>query len=291
MTDEKRFKKIDLEVVVDAFGLSREDIKASLELEASMAFEDQLIVATADKRNELEAYIYAMRDKLDGTLRAYCSDQEHTSFQSVLNEAEEWLYGDGSEAKKSEYQGKVDTLRACGNPIEQRLAEESGRAGAADLLRKQVDKCKEFCANYDDKYAHITEEERETVRKHATASEAWLFDMQEKQAELPKYVDAVLSIDAIAKQRNELFKTSNPVMTKRAPPPPTPAAPAGTEADDKGSEDAAKGETKEGATADSKAEGKDGDEGEGSKMDVDGDFKKFDESSVGNDDSPPPLNS
>ena len=293
---KKRFKKIDLEVVVDAFGLSREDIKASLELEAAMAFEDQLIVATADKRNELEAYVYSMRDKLDGALRAYCSDQERTTFQAALNDAEEWLYGDGSEAKKSEYQGKVDTLRASGNPIEQRMAEESGRAGAAELLRKQVDKCKEFCANYDDKYAHITEEERESVRKHATASEAWLFDMQEKQAELPKYVDPVLSIDAIAKQRNELFKTSNPVMTKRAPPPPTPAAPTGSEADAKGSEGAANGESKEGAGpgAEGKAEGKGegGGEGEGgSKMDVDGDFKNSDEAGVGEGDSPPPLSS
>ena len=36
-----------------------------------MSFEDKLITETADKRNELETYLYSMRDKLDGILKPF----------------------------------------------------------------------------------------------------------------------------------------------------------------------------------------------------------------------------
>ena len=56
-------------------------MKASIELEASMAFEDRLITETADKRNELEAYIYSMRDKLDGIYKPYGTEAEKSHMQ------------------------------------------------------------------------------------------------------------------------------------------------------------------------------------------------------------------
>ena len=56
-------------------------VKGSIELEASMAFEDRLITETADKRNELEAYIYSMRDKLDGIYKPYGTEAEKSHMQ------------------------------------------------------------------------------------------------------------------------------------------------------------------------------------------------------------------
>lgn len=221
---KKRFKKTDLHVDTEAFGLGRDDIKQSLELEASMAFEDKLIVETADKRNELEAYVYAMRDKLDGSLKAYASDGERTSLQKLLNDGEEWLYGDGCDTTKSAYAAKIEELRAVGNPIEARLTEESGRQAAADFLRKQVDACKQFASNYEAKLAHITEEERDKLRAEANAAESWLFDMLSKQGDLPKYANPVLTLESITAKRNALFEASKPIMQKKPPAPaPTPA--------------------------------------------------------------------
>merc|ERR1711871_290780 len=55
---KKRFTKVPLKVETETFGLSEKAIKEALELEASMANEDRLITETADKRNELESYIY-----------------------------------------------------------------------------------------------------------------------------------------------------------------------------------------------------------------------------------------
>lgn len=45
---------------------------------------------TADKRNELESYVYAMRDKLVGSLRTYIEGGEAEKFGSSLTAAEDW---------------------------------------------------------------------------------------------------------------------------------------------------------------------------------------------------------
>jgi heat shock protein 4 len=266
---KKRFRKTDLDVATEVFGLTKEDIKASLELEATMANEDRLIIETADKRNELETYIYAMRDKLDDSLKLYASPDERAACQKLLTDGEDWLYGDGSEASKSAYAAKIEALKAVGNPIEARLSEENGRASACDSLRKQAELCKQFASNYDSKYEHITEEERDSLRKSATDAEAWLFDQLSKQADLPKYANPVLTLESISQRRSSLFSVSNPIMTKKPPAPaPTPApAPAAEGSADGGAKDAdadAKGDS-----AGAGDEGK-GDKAEG-KMDVEED--------------------
>ena len=78
-----------------------------------MAFEDKLITETADKRNELEAYIYAMRDKLDGALKPYGTDAERAQLSSKMGEAEDWLYGDGFDSTKQAYAKVLPHVCVC----------------------------------------------------------------------------------------------------------------------------------------------------------------------------------
>jgi heat shock 70kDa protein 4 len=92
---KKRYKKIDLQVDSVSFGLSRQQIKDTIELEAQMANEDRLIIETADRRNELESYIYAMRDKLDGNLKDFSTNSAKAQFKELIDRTETWLYDDG----------------------------------------------------------------------------------------------------------------------------------------------------------------------------------------------------
>lgn len=161
--NKKRFKKTDLEVITETTGLSKEAIKEALELEASMFNEDRLLTETADKRNELESYIYNIRDKLDGELKEYSNKDEKDKLKSLLTESEDWLYGDGFDSTKSEYTRKIDTLRVIGDKIEKRFNEALNRPNAIDGLKKQLELCKSFASKYGEDYSHITEEERDQV--------------------------------------------------------------------------------------------------------------------------------
>lgn len=56
----------------------------------STGFKDRVLRETADKRNELESYVYAMRDKLIGSLRPYVEGEEAENFSNRLTAAEDW---------------------------------------------------------------------------------------------------------------------------------------------------------------------------------------------------------
>lgn len=225
----KRYRKVDLEVLHEFPGLTREQIKASLEQEASMALEDKLIIETADKRNELEAYIYAMRDKLDGMLKDFATTDEKARLKNLMDQAEDWLYNDGFDAAKAQYAKKIEELQAIGNPIEQRLHEQTNRPLALEQLRKQLDMCKSFAANYDAAHEHINEDERDRIRKEVQAAEAWVNEMQAKQNSQPLSVNAVLTVEGINAKRKAIFNSTNPIMIKPKPTPPPPPAPTAEE--------------------------------------------------------------
>lgn len=260
--DKKKYHKVDLKVDVEEPGLTETQIKEALELEANMAYEDRLIIETADKRNELEAYIYAMRSKLDGALKEFATSSEKDKLKSLMTDAEDWLYNEGFDSTKQEYERKIGDLRKLGNPIDNRYNQHQNRPGAVDSLKKQIELCKNFTANYDDAHSHITEDERDKLRKETQATEEWMYDFIGRQADSPLSAEPVLTVESIAAKRNSLFSVANPILTKPKPKPATEAKPADSKAgDDKHSEtpnasgsepmDQAKGESE-----DSKSESK-----------------------------------
>ena len=74
---------------------------------------DRILTETADKRNELESYIYAMRTKLEGALKKYSTSSEIAQLNGLTNEAEDWLYGDGFDSTIQEYSAKLEGTYAC----------------------------------------------------------------------------------------------------------------------------------------------------------------------------------
>jgi heat shock protein 4 len=230
---KKRFKKIDLEVTVERSGLTREEITKAIELEAAMQTEDNLIVETSDRRNELEAYLYAMRDKIEkgGLLGRFTTTSEKDQLKDMITKAEDWLYNEGFDAAKQDYIRELDKLRVVSNPIEYRYSESLARPQAIESLKKQIEMCKGFCANYSEQYAHIAETDRDSIRKNFRETENWLYDMIEKQGERADNADPVLTQESISHRRTALFNISNPIMNKPKPkpvvvdtPPPAPAA-------------------------------------------------------------------
>merc|ERR1712196_722204 len=227
---KKKFSKTPLQFECETFGLDDKAVKDALELEASMANEDRLITETADRRNELESYIYGIRDKLIGVYKKFATDAELASMNSSLQDTEDWLYGDGFDSVKSEYKKKLDELKVTGDKIEFRFFESENRTSAVDGLKKQIELCK--------------------------SCEDWIYDLLGKQGDLPDNADPVLTGAAIQAKRNSLFTVTNPIMMKKKPKPePKPVPPEETKAEEGKSENK-EGEAKGG-------EGKDGDAGEG----------------------------
>jgi heat shock 70kDa protein 4 len=85
---KKQVRKGDLPIVSGTTSLDPSIKNSLLEKEAAMIMEDKLVADTEEKKNELETYIYDMRNKLDDQYADFASDEEKDQLRSKLTESE-----------------------------------------------------------------------------------------------------------------------------------------------------------------------------------------------------------
>ncbi|KAI1339513.1 heat shock protein Hsp88 [Xylariaceae sp. FL0016] len=121
---KKQVRKGDLPIVAGTTSLPEAAKGTLLEKESAMLMEDKLVADTEEKKNELETYIYDMRNKLDEQYADFASEEEKDKLKTKLTESEDWLYEDGEDATKAVYVAKMDEIRAMAGPITQRYFEK-----------------------------------------------------------------------------------------------------------------------------------------------------------------------
>lgn len=117
---KKQVRKGDLPIVAGTTSLDANTKNALTEKEAAMLMEDKLVADTEEKKNELETYIYDLRNKLDDQYADFASEEEKEKLRAKLTESEDWLYEEGEDATKATYIAKMDEIRAMAGPITQR---------------------------------------------------------------------------------------------------------------------------------------------------------------------------
>lgn len=243
---KKKYKKTNLNFVTDTFmTLSKQDMNETIELEARMANADRIAQETAAMRNELESYLYSMRDKMIGELKDYATESEATTFSKALESTEDWLYSDeGFDTTKSVYSDKLNEVKKFGAPIEKREVEASTRQKSTNSFKGSLELYKGFVQSNDEKYAHIGDDEKDTCRTAISEAERWLYDMIEKQANVAQNVDPVLTVAMLGEKQKEMTGKVTPIMHK---PKPAPVK-----------EETKKDETKEGEETKGDGEAKEG---------------------------------
>lgn len=117
---KSQVRKGELPISSATSGLDDSSKTASAEQEAAMIMEDKLVSDTEEKKNELETYIYEMRNKLEDQLSAFASEEEKSKLNERLTATEDWLYDEGEDATKAIYIAKMDEIRMLAGPITQR---------------------------------------------------------------------------------------------------------------------------------------------------------------------------
>lgn len=222
---KKKIKKTNLEFSESRLlDWTKAELDKAFETEVSMSNVDRIVRETAEMRNELETYIYDMRDKIisESYLAPFASEEEKNKFSSTLESTENWLYEDGFDASKSVYAEKLSILKGMGNPIETRKSEATTRPEAISALQRTVEKYSNWVnsSQGQDDFAHITDEEFLKCRENCDQTASWMYEAMDKQGSLsPSQDPAVLSADIMAKCR-ELTNLVNPIMHKPKPAPP-----------------------------------------------------------------------
>ena len=228
---KKKIKKTNLECTVQRpLDWTVAEINKYNEVDVAMANTDRIVRETADMRNELESYIYDMRDKIssDSQLGPYGTDKEKADFTAKNEAMENWLYEDGFDATKSVYGNKLAELKKLGGPLEQRYEEAQNRPAAITSLQSTLEMYTNWLnsSQAEERYAHITEEEREKVRAKTDETSSWMYDMLDKQGNLGLSENPILTVKELNQKQRALTDVCGPVMHKPKPKPkPKPAVP------------------------------------------------------------------
>ena len=244
---KKKIKKTFLEYTVSRpLDWTKPEIEKAFEREVEMSNADRIVRETSDMRNELESYIYEMRDKIisESQLASYATEKEKAAFSEALEKSENWLYEDGFDATKKVYAEKLEALKKLGNPIEYRQSEAVARPGAVARLQQSVEQYKTWLneSQVDEKFAHITEEERQKAHEKCDEISTWMYDMLDKQGYLPTNADPACTIADIQAKGTELNNVVSPIMYKPAPKPPKVEEP---KTEEKPAEEKAEGKDEE----------------------------------------------
>ncbi|KAK3005463.1 hypothetical protein RJ639_016476 [Escallonia herrerae] len=138
---------------------------------------------TAELKNTLEGYIYATRDKLESSeeFEKISSSQERQSFTDKLDEVQEWLYTDGEDASASEFQERLDSLKAIGEPIFFRYNELTARPAASQHARRYLGELQQIVRGWGKEKSWLPREKIDEVLSEADKVKHWLDEKEVEQ--------------------------------------------------------------------------------------------------------------
>lgn len=78
-----------------------------------MVAEDKQEKERIDAKNALEEYVYDLRSKISDQdqLGPFITDNDRQALSKVLDEVEDWLYGDGEECNRQVYVDRLASLK------------------------------------------------------------------------------------------------------------------------------------------------------------------------------------
>ncbi|KAJ1848725.1 adenyl-nucleotide exchange factor sse1, partial [Coemansia sp. RSA 2708] len=209
---KKLVKQADLPVTQVSQCLDAAKLAELSAAEREMRVADELVNATEVAKNNLEEYIYDIRAKVESDYKPYVEPAEQQEFLSRLTSSEDWLYDEGDDTTKAAYEEKLAGLKATGDPIVERVREDKERPKAVRELRDAIAQLADRAASQEEKYAHITQEERQKVIDRIERVQEWLDDKVEKQSLKKKWDAPCVFASEVKRQREELVYYATPIL-------------------------------------------------------------------------------
>uniref|UniRef100_A0A8B9RCI5 Heat shock 70 kDa protein 4-like n=1 Tax=Astyanax mexicanus TaxID=7994 RepID=A0A8B9RCI5_ASTMX len=200
--------------------LAIEMLNLFVENEGKMIMQDKLEKERNDAKNNVEEYVYDMRDKLHGMFEKFITESDRDAFSLKLEDTENWLYEDGEDQPKQVYIDRLADLKKLGQPVQDRYSEYEERPKAFEELGKQLQQYMKIVEAFkmkDEPYDHLDEAEVQKVDKMVGEVMIWMNSKMNQQSKQSLNVDPVVKAAEIIAKTRELFSTCNPIVTKPKP--------------------------------------------------------------------------
>lgn len=199
--------------------LKADEFNKMFALEANLINVDRIVFETDEAKNDLETYVYALRDKIDDTHREFIEEKEREKLSTQLTAMEDWLYEQGDEANKTQFLERLKQLKDIGDPMEYKKWELEHREGRVTNFKKLIGKYQQWVTSEDEKYAHIGEDKRKEVKKFANDADAWLANLLIQQDRLKKFEAPKLKCKDIDNKYRELYANCDKIVNTPKPKP------------------------------------------------------------------------
>ncbi|RLN08109.1 heat shock 70 kDa protein 17 [Panicum miliaceum] len=190
---KKRTFRVPLKVVEKTTGagtiLSKELFSEAKNRLEALDKKDAERRKTAELKNNLESYIYSMKEKLEEStdISTVSTEQERESFAEKLNEVQDWLYMDGEDAQANEFKERLDQLKAIGDLILFRLSELKARPAACENARLYLSELQKIVKNWETNKPWLPKKRVDEVVSEADKVKSWLEEKETLQKSTPAH--------------------------------------------------------------------------------------------------------
>uniref|UniRef100_A0A8C8CI27 Heat shock protein 4a n=1 Tax=Oncorhynchus tshawytscha TaxID=74940 RepID=A0A8C8CI27_ONCTS len=188
--------------------------------QGKMIMQDKLEKERNDAKNNVEEYVYEMRDKLHGVLEKFVSESDRDTFALRLEDTENWLYDDGEDQQKQVYIDKLAELKKLGQPVQERYIEAEERPKAFDELGRHIQQYMKIVEAYktkEEQYEHLDELEMLKVDKQVNDAMIWMNSKMNAQSKQNFTQEPAVKVQEIQAKTKELYSACNPIVSKPKP--------------------------------------------------------------------------
>jgi len=126
--DKGTGKEETLSITSEKGRLSDDEIEAMVQEAEEFAEEDNRVKAKIQARNELEAYLYNLKNSVTDALESKLTEDEKETLNTAINDGLDWLEANPA-AEKDEYDERQKEVEQIANPILKRAYESGGAPG------------------------------------------------------------------------------------------------------------------------------------------------------------------
>ncbi|TYH68048.1 hypothetical protein ES332_D06G231500v1 [Gossypium tomentosum] len=222
---KKRTFKIPLKIVEKTTGpgmpLSKESLaEAKRRLEA-LDKKDAERRRTAELKNNLEEYIYATKEKLETSedFEKVSLNDERQSVIKKLDEVQEWLYTDGEDASASEFQDRLNSLKATADPIFFRFKELTARPEAVEVARQYLSDLKQTIRGWETEKPWLPKDRIDELSTSMDKLKTWLDEKEAEQKKTSGYSTPVFTSEEVYEK---VFNLQDKAASIKRIPKPKP---------------------------------------------------------------------
>ncbi|CAD8139164.1 unnamed protein product [Paramecium pentaurelia] len=201
------------------YSLTKKEIDYYFQQECEMLNTDNQVHETQFKKNQLESYIYAWRENLNGKYAENATPELKDKIFKELDLQYEWLYGEGQKNTKRQYSDRYDKLVQLCGPIAT-IADEYRQI--PEVIQQVLQYCliyENFVNSQDLQYAHIQQEEKILVANELKTFKQWCNNTLDLFSKADKTVKFAISVQQINAKYAELQHKCQPIVTKPKPEP------------------------------------------------------------------------